>query len=148
MQSKSKAELDYLREQLRKNDLANVDFDIDFSGIGSYHDLKDTPLNLKEVQSYLKDDILKSDIQHISDLTSFFFEEKHKKCVKCDEIFEILLKLDDSGVFGFPKLFEFLKFNVKEFVFEYLKEKKTEVLTPESLSLLIVAIAKSLIDRC
>ena len=148
MQSKSKAELDYLREQLRKNDLANVDFDIDFSGIGSNPDLNDAPLNLKEVQAYLKDDILKCDAQHLNDLTSFFFEENGKKCVNSVEIVEILLKLDEAGVFGYPRLFESLKFNVKAFVFDYLQEKKAEILTPESLSLLIVSIAKALIERC
>ena len=44
MQSKSQAEIDYIKEQLKKNDLANVDFDIDLDNIG---DSKEVELNLK-----------------------------------------------------------------------------------------------------
>ena len=145
MQSKSQAEIDYLKEQLKKNDLANVDFDIDLDNIG---DSKEVELNLKEVQQYLKNDILKSDLQHLNDLTAFFYEEEHKKAVDSVAVVEVLLKLDLTGVFGTTKLFEALKFNVKEFVVNYMQEKKLELLDPESLSCLIVSLAKALIEKC
>ena len=145
MQSKSQAEIDYLKEQLKKNDLANVDFDIDLDNIG---DSKEVELNLKEVQQYLKNDILKSDLKHLNDLTAFFYEEEHKKAVDSVAVVEVLLKLDLTGVFGTTKLFEALKFNVKEFVVNYMQEKKLELLDPESLSCLIVSLAKALIEKC
>lgn len=145
MQSKTQAEMDYLKEQLKKNDLANVDFDIDLDNIG---DSKEVELNLKEVQQYLKNDILKSDLQHLNDLTAFFYEEEHKKAVDSVAVVEVLLKLDLTGVFGTSKLFEALKFNVKEFVVNYMQEKKLELLDPESLSCLIVSLAKVLIEKC
>lgn len=145
MQSKSQAEMDYLKEQLKKNDLANVDFDIDLDNIG---DSKEVELNLKEVQQYLKNDILKSDLQHLNDLTAFFYEEEHKKAVDSVAVVEVLLKLDLTGVFGTTKLFETLKFNVKEFVVHYMQEKKLELLDPENLSCLIVSLAKALIEKC
>jgi len=148
MQSKSQMELDVLREQLKKNDLANVEFDIDLNNIGDSKEVDEVPANLKEVQEYLQNDILKSDLQHLNDLTAFFYEEEHKKAVDCVAVVEVLLKLDQTGVFGAPKLFDVLKFNVKEFVVKYMEDKKSEVLDPEHLSGLIVNLAKALIEKC
>ena len=148
MQSKAQEDLEFLREQLKKNDLANVEFDIDFGNIGNNPEGEELPPNFQEIQDYLKNDILKSDLQHLNDLTAFFFDEEHKKKVDCVETVEVLIKLDETGVFGYPKLFELMKFNVKEFVVNYLAQKKLKGITPEELSGLILTIAKTLLEKC
>lgn len=146
MQSKAQSDLDFIKEQLRTHDLANVDFDIDFGGIG-YSETNDVA-DLKEIKQYLQNDILKSDAQHLNDLTTFFFEEEHKKTIDCVNAVDVLFKLDATGVFGYPKLFDLLKFNIKEFVVKYYEEKKTEVLDHEGLSGLIISLAKTLAEKC
>lgn len=147
MQTRSQEEIEFIKEQLRTHDLANVDFDIDFGGIGDNKGA-DYQADLKEIKQYLERDILKSDMKHLNELTSFFFEEEHHKNIDCVKSVEVLFQLDETGVFGHPKLFDVLKFNAKEFVVKFFEGKNQKELDHEAFSGLILDLAKVLAEKC
>ena len=133
---------EHLREQLRKNDLGSIDFNIDWSDFGA--PTNNNKPNFPEIKDYLKSEFSE---EKLNDLAICLIEEFNKTELDKVEVLDILEKSSEMGVFGFPKIFEVVPLNPKSIIEDYGNEKKIEKFKQNDIKQIIIRTTTALIDK-
>lgn len=133
---------EHLREQLRKNDLGSIDFNIDWSDFGA--PANNTKPNFPEIKDYLKSEFSE---EKLNDLAICLIEEFNKTELDKTEVLDILEKSSEMGVFGFPKIFEVVPLNPKTIIEDYGNEKKIEKFKQNDIKQIIIRTTTALIEK-